>query len=773
VIVGIFSTFYLTLAWVRPTVSPTFSLEQKISSSFDDACQRPRKIKGDATIVTAYFPLDSKHSPEDYDLWMSNMLSLQDSMVIFTTSDYAAKIKGLRAHMLNKTIVVVIEMNEMLMATAYDEDFWEFQHNIDPEAQTHPNFRIYWIWNEKANFLKRALDMNPFNSEFFAWVDIGYFRTAEYNRQRMLTVVPRDMRRGQLLMLNVSSLIEASYGKYVGGGFIGGFKEGICEWYTEYYEMLESQKNTFIGKDQPTMWQTCSKNPGLCLLIEPTINMHGDPWFFMTSFLIEYLASESTDWNEYRLGDVFKHRPDAMACELFPCSLACAYKQQSIRPSDLETLIETIDQYPVKKKPPTNAAVLHLRLGDGLCAKNDTKCRSSGPGPSCWLRDQDCWIDYDNGILRYTYSEHWYESVVSSLAPYKLIVLVSDDNHWTRTLPDPRGKDRSIGNTYREMAKAFFRKHGFDVVEHETSLPDDDFTFMTAAPVFVRGGGGYSGLVASIVEARGGIVIEPKPVLAKVSVIVPAITEDLSVNLPRLLLSIDKQVVQPEEVIIVLSGVDEDDCIRAREGDASDARKFLLRIECKASLVNQATARNVGMELAQGEWYSFIDADDEMSPIRLATIYSYVKEFPELRLFLHGLSRSHEDAVGKFSDYTTHIRGEELYDLEEHTRPLHDWILASMMHSMPTINSDVPVRFQTGDEMFRKEDSFFVRDVIQYLGRVEDRMIFDPSPLGVHTPRELQPGLWGKLGGGLCFVAIMFCLSWAAGKLYAAKRERK
>ena len=37
-----------------------------------------------ATIVTAYFKMRSKHSHEEYVSWMSNMLTLKDCMLIFT-----------------------------------------------------------------------------------------------------------------------------------------------------------------------------------------------------------------------------------------------------------------------------------------------------------------------------------------------------------------------------------------------------------------------------------------------------------------------------------------------------------------------------------------------------------------------------------------------------------------------------------------------------------------------------------------------------------------
>ena len=43
-----------------------------------------RIVTCNATIVTAYYKMRSKHSHEEYISWMSNMLTFRDCMVIFT-----------------------------------------------------------------------------------------------------------------------------------------------------------------------------------------------------------------------------------------------------------------------------------------------------------------------------------------------------------------------------------------------------------------------------------------------------------------------------------------------------------------------------------------------------------------------------------------------------------------------------------------------------------------------------------------------------------------
>ena len=245
------------------------------------------------TIVTAYFELGkSKHSTSEYAVWMRNMLSLQDAMVIFTSPALVSKIASLRAHAMDRTKIMPMELSDTLMVSKYSMDFWKKQNIKDPEKYHSPE--LYIIWQEKTNFLKRAKDLNPFGSEFFAWVDIGYFRTTKYNHQVMLQNIPDDLKTTQVMMLDVTSLVRMlsprifaaseSDGKYVGAGFIGGYSDGIDRWHTVYYEYLDSKKNGFIGTEQPRMYQACEGASSLCYFVSPQKG-HGDPWFYMAAYL--------------------------------------------------------------------------------------------------------------------------------------------------------------------------------------------------------------------------------------------------------------------------------------------------------------------------------------------------------------------------------------------------------------------------------------------------------------------------------------------------------
>ena len=64
-------------------------------------------------MVTAYYRMRSKHSDDEYLAWMSNFLTLQDCMVIFTQQDFVSTVQSLRPALYqNKTIINSLELNQ-------------------------------------------------------------------------------------------------------------------------------------------------------------------------------------------------------------------------------------------------------------------------------------------------------------------------------------------------------------------------------------------------------------------------------------------------------------------------------------------------------------------------------------------------------------------------------------------------------------------------------------------------------------------------------------
>ena len=138
------------------------------------------------TIVTAYFDVPSKHSNKQYYSWMQNFFSLKDAMVVFTSPNLYPIVANMRKDHMHRTQIITRYLNETLMFREYGENFWIQQHNIDPERKIHKDYYVYVIWNEKLEFLQKAVTRNYFQSSYFACIDIGYFRTKHYNNMELL-----------------------------------------------------------------------------------------------------------------------------------------------------------------------------------------------------------------------------------------------------------------------------------------------------------------------------------------------------------------------------------------------------------------------------------------------------------------------------------------------------------------------------------------------------------------------------------------------------------
>ena len=269
--------------------------KREISGDRRGISMHKREISGDrrdCTLVSAYFYRASHPSAELHDKWMANTLSLRDPMVVFTAADQVHKIWSMRRHAQANTEVVSVDLRQTYMARTFTElhggpRFWEAQSRADTARQRHNGtVHVYWIWNERANWLRQVAERNPFRSRFFAWVDIGYLRTTQFKHQTLVRWVPASLQPNQVLMLNGrdSHLQRPS----VGGGFIGGFEGGVLRWFRSFYETLAAAANAgeFIGKAEVVMTRTCERIAGLCLLIVP--EGVGDPWVYMAQVVHQH-----------------------------------------------------------------------------------------------------------------------------------------------------------------------------------------------------------------------------------------------------------------------------------------------------------------------------------------------------------------------------------------------------------------------------------------------------------------------------------------------------
>ena len=229
---------------------------------------------------------------------MKNMLMIDNHMVIFCDENSEELIHSIRSSKLDKTLIIVTNFKEFY-SFKYANSFLE-HFKMDKEQRVGHNMFLYMIWSEKSNFMKRAIEIDKFNTDYFIWVDIGCFRVPNVNFIHWPNPAKIEtMDKDKVLLLSVTpftleewecnskeTLPSFQFSNRIGGTIFGGGKEVLLKWHQKYYEMLEYfiSINRFIGKDQSIMNSVFLLNKDICELI------HWQPgctnaWFYLQDYL--------------------------------------------------------------------------------------------------------------------------------------------------------------------------------------------------------------------------------------------------------------------------------------------------------------------------------------------------------------------------------------------------------------------------------------------------------------------------------------------------------
>jgi hypothetical protein len=213
------------------------------------------------TCVSGFWNVKNKYN-EKYFVWFTNTLKIQSPYVFFSDKEGIEIIKKFR----QDYPTYYIECNI--------EDFYAFKYK--EKFVTHevhcPSVELNIIWNEKIFLLQKAYHINPFNTEFFMWMDAGiciYRNIAPPN-------IPFP-NINKLKKLPIDKFIYCSSGKYIekkvsrkkyyhhiSGVFIlhKNIIDKFLELYKKYMEMLIDENNiwteqvilTHIYKDNPSFF---------------------------------------------------------------------------------------------------------------------------------------------------------------------------------------------------------------------------------------------------------------------------------------------------------------------------------------------------------------------------------------------------------------------------------------------------------------------------------------------------------------------------------------
>ena len=235
--------------------------------------------------------------------WASTFLRIKAQIVLFTEESMANTFQQMRGSLPIRIIVLPFEQLETWQRY---QSKWKEHHQMDPEKHIHTP-ELYTIWAEKAFFVEKAIQSNPFQTDFFFWCDIGAFRDPHVS-QTILDSFPttRYLESDRILFQSVGDATPTDWiqredgirGEVIShtwneirlvGGLWGGRIHACLRWKNAYQQMLEAYfcKGRFAGKDQQVMLSAYLADPTLGRIIRCT-KPYIDEWFFLEHLLSDF-----------------------------------------------------------------------------------------------------------------------------------------------------------------------------------------------------------------------------------------------------------------------------------------------------------------------------------------------------------------------------------------------------------------------------------------------------------------------------------------------------
>ena len=127
------------------------------------------------TFSSCFYIIKSKFEPNIYIEWMKNFLSIVNNFNLVIYSDEVSSRYIPEATKTNNKIKIIIKPLENFYNYKY-KDFWIDNHNKNVLLNDKSSWELNMLWSEKVWFVKETIERKYFETEFYGWCDIGYFR---------------------------------------------------------------------------------------------------------------------------------------------------------------------------------------------------------------------------------------------------------------------------------------------------------------------------------------------------------------------------------------------------------------------------------------------------------------------------------------------------------------------------------------------------------------------------------------------------------------------
>jgi len=125
------------------------------------------------TFSSCFYIIKSKFDPRVYIEWMNNLISIVNNfnLVIYTDENSYKYIDTKN----NPKIKIIIKPLDNFYNYKY-KDYWIKNHENNYLLNDKSSWQLNMLWSEKIQFVKETCQNKYFDTEFYGWCDIGYFR---------------------------------------------------------------------------------------------------------------------------------------------------------------------------------------------------------------------------------------------------------------------------------------------------------------------------------------------------------------------------------------------------------------------------------------------------------------------------------------------------------------------------------------------------------------------------------------------------------------------
>jgi hypothetical protein len=128
------------------------------------------------TFSSCFYIIKSKFEPDIYIQWMNNFISIVNNFnLVIYTDENTCKYINTRE---NPKIKIVIKPLEQFYNYKYKEH-WIKNHEKNVLLNDKSCWELNMLWNEKIWFVNETIERKYFDTEFYGWCDIGYFRNRD------------------------------------------------------------------------------------------------------------------------------------------------------------------------------------------------------------------------------------------------------------------------------------------------------------------------------------------------------------------------------------------------------------------------------------------------------------------------------------------------------------------------------------------------------------------------------------------------------------------